>query len=451
MANRNSTIRKWTGTTALAMACGLAAILAACGETGGPEPGEPEPGGAIKVEVVKKDGGYLLLRGGEPYTIKGAGLGHDYMENFASHGGNSFRNWGVDSVEEGLRLLDQAEALGLTVAMCLDIGRERQGFDYDDETLVARQFERIHEQVMGMKDHPALLLWIIGNEPDMHYSNPKVFDAINGISRMIHEVDGKHPTTTTLASSFTPDLARLVEERAPDLDIVSLQKYADVVNVPRYIREAGIDQPYLVTEWGPQGHWEVEETAWGAPIEPNSSEKAQMYQHHYETAVSAVPEQILGSYVFFWDQKQERTPTWYSLFLPDGSETESIDYMHHVWNGTWPENRAPQVQEMLLDGQSSGTDIVLETGGRYETALFATDPDGDALSYTWVLKRESEATQVGGDREEVPEVLEGLIESSDAGTANLTAPATPGAYRLFVYVHDGRGSAGYANTPFLVE
>jgi len=31
-----------------------------------------------------------------------------------------------------------------------------------------------------------------------------------------------------------------------------------------------------------------------------------------------------------------------------------------------------------------------------------------------------------------------------------TAPRRPGAYRLFVYVHDGDGSAGHANIPFYV-
>ncbi|NNE05217.1 MAG: hypothetical protein HKN15_05775 [Xanthomonadales bacterium] len=413
--------------------------------------GGADSAGAIKVEVVKQGEGYVLLRGGKPYTIKGAGVSNSNLENLALHGANSFRNWGVRDIERGLELLDKAEELGLTVAMCLDIGRERLGFDYDNAELVAQQLEAMRKQVLAMKDHPALLLWIIGNEPDLQHTNPKVFNAINDISRMIHEVDGNHPTTTALASSYKPDLARLIEERAPDLDIISMQKYADVVNVPRYIKEANIDQPYLVTEWGTRGHWEVEKTAWGAPIEPNSSEKAKLYQHHYELAISAVPEQIVGSYVFYWGQKQERTPTWYGLFLVDGSETETIDYMHYVWNETWPDNRSPQVGKMVLDGQLSGTDIILEPGSDYEASIIATDPDADALSHRWELMHESQATQVGGDKEVVPDVLDGLVESTGGGSVTVTTPDKPGAYRLFVYVYDGQGNAGYANTPFLVE
>ncbi len=42
-------------------------------------------------------------------------------------------------------------------------------------------------EVLKYKDHPALLTWIIGNEPDLNHTNPKVFDAINDISKMIHQ------------------------------------------------------------------------------------------------------------------------------------------------------------------------------------------------------------------------------------------------------------------------
>ncbi len=65
--------------------------------------------------------------------------------------------------------------------------------------------------------------------------------------------------------------------------------------------------------------------------------------------------------------------------------------------------------------------------------------------------RESTATQTGGDREEVPEILRGLLDAADRPNVVLTAPPEPGAYRLFVYVYDGSGKAGHANLPFRVE
>ena len=33
--------------------------------------------------------------------------------------------------------------------------------------------------------------------------------------------------------------------------------YYDIINLPKYLREAAWDKPYIVTEWGATGHWEV--------------------------------------------------------------------------------------------------------------------------------------------------------------------------------------------------
>ncbi len=287
----------------------------------------------IPVVLAEQDGQYQLLRGGEPYEIRGAGLEFADLAVFVSHGGNSIRTWRTDTPGlPGMQLLDEAWRQGVTVTLCIEIGRERHGFDYDDEKAVAEQFEYARGEVLKYKDHPALLAWMIGNEPNLFFKNPRVFDAINDISLMIHELDGNHPTTTALAG-FNAELAGLVKTRMPDLDFISIQMYGDIVNLPRYISETGFDQPFLVTEWGAVGHWEVAKTSWGAPIEQNSSEKAANYLKSYQVAIASNPDHVLGSYVFFWDQKQERTPTWYGMFLADGSETETIDVMHYIWTG----------------------------------------------------------------------------------------------------------------------
>ncbi len=72
----------------------------------------------------------------------------------------------------------------------------------------------------------------------------------------------------------------------------------------------------MVTEWGATGHWEVNSTPWGAPIETHSSTKADLVQWNDTTwQLDSQKENCVGSYVFLWGQKQERTPTWYGMFL----------------------------------------------------------------------------------------------------------------------------------------
>jgi len=334
--------------------------------------------------------------------------------------------------------------------MCIEIGRERHGFDYDDEEAVAAQLAYAREEVLKYKDHPALLVWAIGNEPNLFFKNPKVFDAINDISKMIHDIDGNHPTTTALAG-FSAELADLIDTRAPDLDFVSIQMYGDIVHLPKILSKAGYDKPYFVTEWGAIGHWEVPKTSWGAPIEQNSTEKAANYLKSYQVAIASDPDHVLGSYVFLWGQKQERTPTWYGMFLEDGTETETIDVMHYIWNGQWPENRSPRIESMVLDSRRAKDSISLKAGRPYAARVIASDPDDDVLNYRWEIMQESDATEEGGDKEAVPERLPGLIENPDQDSVMIMTPAKPGPYRLFVYAYDGQGHAGHANIPFRVE
>ncbi|MEE4216156.1 MAG: glycoside hydrolase family 2 TIM barrel-domain containing protein [Xanthomonadales bacterium] len=410
-------------------------------------PGE----GVVPVEIVKQGERYLLLRGGQPYTVYGAGLEFSELSVFASHGGNSIRTWRTDNEQfTGQELLDEAHKHGVTVALCIEIGRERHGFDYDDEDAVARQLEYARGEVLKYKDHPALLTWIIGNEMNLHFENPGVFDAMNDISKMIHELDGNHPTTTALAG-IDAGLVDLVEQRAPDLDFISIQMYGDIVNLPRYLEEMDFTRPYMVTEWGAIGHWEVPKTSWGAPIEQNSSEKAANYLQSYRTAIASDPDRLIGSYVFLWGQKQERTPTWYGIFLEDGTQTEAVDVMQYLWTGSWPENRSPQVAAMHLDARNAHQSVTLAAGRTYDSGVEASDPDGDTLRYSWVVMRESETSKTGGDREEIPEALQGLLAAGHAGNAVLTAPTEPGNYRVFAYVYDDRGHAGHANIPFQVK
>ncbi len=399
------------------------------------------------VDVVFADGKYQLTWNGKPYAINGAGIDGGDISALAQHGGNSLRTWRTDDAQF---VLDEAHRHGLTVVMCIEIGRERHGFDYDDAEAVAAQLEFARGEVQKYKDHPALLAWMIGNEPNLFFENPRVFDAVNDISEMIHTVDGDHPTTTALAG-FSGELAMLLDERAPDLDFVSIQFYGEIVNLPRYLDEAGYDKPLVVTEWGAIGHWEVPKTSWGAPIEQNSTEKADNYLSSYEVAIAPHSNQIMGSYVFLWGQKQERTPTWYGMFLADGAKTATIDVMHYIWNGEWPANRSPRVESMLLDEKNSLQDVAISAGQKYTASITASDPDGDDIEFRWEVMRESDATQEGGDKEEIPELLSGLIDHVDGGEIKLTAPAESGAYRLFVYVYDEHGNAGHANVPFKVE
>jgi hypothetical protein len=423
------------------LACGLSLSR---GE--GPVPGS----GPAKVAVRQDGGRFRLYVNDKPFYIKGAGIEFGSPEKLKEHGGNSFRTWStINGRDSGRAVLDRALTNGLFVAMGLNVSHERHGFDYDDTNRVARQFATLMAEVREYKDHPALLMWIIGNELNTE-KNPKVWDAVDALSKEIHRIDPNHPTTTTLAG-FPKAVVEVVGSRAPDLDFLSFQIYSDIINLPRYLKDAAWDRPYVVTEWGATGHWECGRTAWGAPLENDSTAKAELYRMRFEKVIQSDQRLCLGSYVFFWGQKQERTPTWYGMFLKSGEETPPVDVVHYLWTGSWPANRSPKLEGLWLDEKRAIQNVHLKPGQSYAAKVQASDPDRDPLSYSWEVMEESTERKFGGDVESIPKKVTVVINHADKSEITFKAPSKPGPYRLFAYVFDGQGHAAHANIPFYVD
>jgi hypothetical protein len=192
-------------------------------------------------------------------------------------------------------------------------------------------------------------LWGVGNEVDLLYSNTKVWNAINDIAKMIHEVDPNHPTSTVTAGLDSNEVV-LIKANAPHIDIYGVNTYGDIGNVKENILKFGWEGPYMITEWGPNGHWESPKTEWGSSIEQTSKEKSSSYLERYSKCIFADNKKCVGSYAFLWGNKQEYTSTWYGLFSEEGMPTEAIDAIEYCWKGTFPENLSPSVDSFFVNG-----------------------------------------------------------------------------------------------------
>lgn len=431
---------RW-GVALLALA---AAGLAAAASAPRPLPGQPS-----EVRLQRTAAGHQLLVNGQPFFVRGAGLEHGDRAALAAAGSNAVRTWRIDRRGEGgPKLLDQALQHGLFVALGLEVGRERHGFDYDDPVAVAAQLERLRQDVRRHREHPALLLWVVGNELNLESRNPRVWNALNDIVQMIREEDPRHPALTPLAG-FDAALISELKRRAPALQLLGVQLYGGIAQLGS-LREAGWDGPYLVTEWGPTGHWEVPKTAWGAPIEESSARKAEHLLRRYREHILADPAHCLGSFVFLWGQKQERTPTWYGMFLASGEATAAVDAMRTLWTGQRIEHPAPEVDLLRLDGSPAEQDVVVAPRITLLAEVTARSASGQSLRFEWEVREESRATSIGGDPETLPPRIPLRFRQVGAARAEFTSPRRPGHYRLFVTVRDAQGKAGHANLPFKV-
>ena len=398
---------------------------------------------AIPVELIENEQGWQLLRGGEPYFIRGAG-GEASLEMLAAAGANSLRTWGGDDIGP---LLDKAHELGLSVTVGIWLGHERHGFDYSDQAQVAGQLEKARQTVLRYKDHPAVLIWGIGNEMEGYDSgdSPAIWKAVNDVAAMAKEIDPDHPTMTVTAEIGGGRIASL-HKHSPAIDIHGINSYGGAPSLAERYRAGGATKPYVLTEFGPPGAWEAPKNDWGAAMELTSTQKSASYRRHYERAVTEQEGLALGSYAFTWGFKMEATATWFGMFLSDGSRLAAVDVMTELWSGTPPENLAPVVEPLLIDVPPE-----LDPGDRLQVRANISDPEGGPTAVQWVLRPESGEYLTGGDfRPNLPDV-EGVILEGNEDGALLRMPEEPGPYRLFLTVHDEAGNAATANLPLLVK
>ena len=409
-----------------------------------------DPTAPIPVTLIPQDDGYQLNRGGQPYFIKGVG-GRRHIAVAAEAGANSVRTWGP---HDAGRLLDHAHGYGMTVMLGIWLSHEPS--DYLDPAYKSHKTAEIQRLLDNHKNHPALLMWSLGNEINLKgKTTPAAWQFVNQLACMIKNQDPRHPVITVIA--YDDDTLNSIARHAPGLDAVGINAYGALSGVRAMIEGTAYDGPYIITEWGVDGHWEVQRTVWGSPIEPTSEEKARHHLRRYAENILANTDKCIGSYVFLWGQKQERTPTWYSMIIENlpnlditGASCPTVDVMRFNWSGSWPSNRAPKVDRMTINNKLASGSVRLIPGEIIVARVAASDPENDGLSYVWELLAEPAVLGIGGSQEPRPGVLGDVLQGNQS-ELSLHAPQSAGAYRLFVYVLDRKGHVGTANFPFQVD
>jgi len=399
-----------------------------------------------KVEVsTNTQGNFELLKNGIPYYIKGAGA-KDHFDLLVNSGANSIRIWSTNNSS----LLDSAHQYGLTVTLGLHVRPERSGMDYNNEYAVKGQIEKLKNEVLKYKDHPALLVWGIGNEVDLKYSNFKVWETIEILAKFIKEVDPNHPTMTVIAG-VDPSKAYYIKKYCPSVDILGLNVYGSIENAGANLRKFNWDKPYIVTEWGVNGPFEAKTTSWKAKVEPPNGFKADQRLRRYQELIVQDKERCLGSYCFLWGQKQESTATWHGMFLKNGNPTEAVDVMHYCWKGEWPNSRAPSIRDISLENIGWRKDHIIEPSKQATVKIEYSKYNNNKVYIEYVLYPEAFSNKIGGDIQKSPDPIPFEIVRQTENKLIFISPKKKGAYRLFAFVKNDKGQSSVANIPFLIK
>jgi hypothetical protein len=402
-----------------------------------------------KVFIKKAADGYKLYRNGQPFSVKGA-AGYSHLSKLKEVGGNTIRTWDTVNIAS---ILDEAHAHDIAVIVGLPIPESKYStYFYEDSLKVARQYQGIKKIVDQYKAHPALLMWCLGNELGFYetFDQNAFYNAFNNLVDMIHWQDPDHPVTTALVVFQRMRIIN-IKFKTPQLDLISFNTFGRLTYFKKHLDNFSWfwKGPYLITEWGINGPWEAESTAWGAPIEDTSTKKAEQYQQRYEQYMPTLDPRFLGSFVFYWGQKQERTPTWFSLFSEDGMASEAVGTLQYVWTGTRPANLAPFIQYMLVDNKGARDNIIFEVNAVKTAEVLMHDPEDDPVTIHWQILPEDWYYEYE-DSVRIPKPMDELIIATDEKKLQFRTPSQEGPYRIFVEAFDNQGNYATANTPIYV-
>jgi hypothetical protein len=402
--------------------------------------------GNNRVTIEKRGDAFVLLRNGEPYIIRGVG-GRQRLDEAARLGANSVRTWGG---EDAPAVFEQAARFGLTVFVGIWLSHEAK--DYESEVYKASKRTELTQLVDRYKDHPQLLVWALGNEIQLGADIPLAWQFVEELAQLVKARDPNHPVATVTAHAPTAVLDHIAQY-APSITLLGVNSYAGLPVVPRDMEPSAFKGPFVITEWGPDGHWETANTSWGRPIEQSSAQKAAVYAQRLRL-IESWTERCLGSYVFLWGQKQERTSTWYGLFAEDrpelglhGETTPQLDAVSAGWLDRAPTTVAPVVHGLSLNGKKPEDSLVLRPGERVHGA--AQLGEGTQVDkVVWELLHEPSEVGQGGAHE--PRPPRAATELHAEGPEISFEAPPPGEYRLFFYALDEHHKVGTANFPFKV-
>ncbi|MEV6809439.1 discoidin domain-containing protein [Streptomyces sp. NPDC051132] len=402
-------------------------------------------GGVVKVTGTQ--GNWQLSVDGRPYQIKGLTWGpavadaEKYLPDLQSMGVNTIRTWGTDASSKPL--FDSTAAHGIKVIAGFWLqpgGGPGAGgcVNYLTDTTYKNQvLAEFPKWVQTYKDNPGVLMWDVGNESVLGLQNCYSGDElerqrtayttlVNDIAKKIHGIDPNHPVTSTDAwAGAWP----YFKKNAPDLDLYAVNSYNAVCDVRSAWEQGGYTKPYIVTETGPAGEWEVPDDANGVPQEPSDQAKADGYTKAWG-CITGHKGVALGATMFHYGTEYDFGGIWFNL-LPAGQRRLSYYAVKRAYGGdTSHDNTPPVISDLSVEGGAgsvpAGRDVTL--------AVRAADPDGDPITYE-VLDN---SNYLDGSKQLVSLPVTAL----GGGRLRFTAPDRPGVWKVYVKATDGHGNVG---------
>lgn len=408
--------------------------------------GEVKAGSIVK--ITGKRGSWVLTVNGKPFYIKGVGCGlatgkggEDYLKLAKETGANTLRTWGTDQGTEAY--FEAALKYGLMVdaGIWLDYVSDKKEISYiDAREYKEKKINEIIEYVNKFKDHPALLMWNVGNEAIFFTKSEQERVALSKfleeMVQLVHKLDPNHPVI--YASADVSDMP-YIEKYVPSLDAFGMNIYGSIRVAHTKWYKSSLNIPYIVTEYGPLGPWSVQKDRNGVSTDQPDQAKAAVYRNMTNEIIN-FKGYNLGGFAFHLGETSQESLTWWNLNYKMFKRA-SFWEIYKIYTGGKPSNKPPRIARFNLSKIDKIT-----PGEVIDITAEALDNDSNPLDYTFAVSTAREGILQYYVNEEMPAKF--TCEGIDF---KMTAPAEKGLYRVYVFVNDGYGNVATANRSIKVE
>lgn len=415
------------------------------------------------VKVTGTQGNWQLTLNGQPYYIKGLDYGPDlkttqsttnaYVADLVATGANTTRTWGTGTTSGNLLTAVDKSNAHVVMGFWLN-----QNVNYCTATNLSTTQNQIVNWVNSYKNDPGVLIWDIGNEvinaAGNYFSgttleNDRVCYAkfVNQVSQAIHAADPNHPTTST--DAWTGAWVYYANY-SPDLDLLAVNQYGGICSVqpswaagptgtgPAYTK------PYIVTEYGPQGEWEVANDSNGVPMEPTDVQKAQGYTNAWACITGSngngAAGVSLGATAFIYGNKNDFGGVWFDDEYSTNM-TKRLAYFAQYQNYTGTKSTAnqPPVNQGMTLSQTSG----IAKGSNFTVTTNFVDPEGDPMTFNVMICEK----YINGSTT----LNNATFTTTGTQTFSVKAPTTSGVWKIYVYAFDNHNNVGIESASFAVQ
>ncbi|MEQ8549753.1 MAG: glycoside hydrolase family 2 TIM barrel-domain containing protein [Cyclobacteriaceae bacterium] len=395
--------------------------------------------------VAQADGQWQILVDGKPFKVKGVTIGFDQdTANYDTHfedlkflGVNALRIWNHNKYTT--KLLDAAHNHGMKAMVGIWMRHGRPGMEADDSFDYLTDTAGMHvmykdaiNAVEKYKNHPAVLSWGVGNEVYLNMATDAEKLAyslfLESVCQTIKSIDPNHPITSVEAWTFGMDWW---QKHVPSIDIYGLNCYgpgADLLQ--KEMEKRNIDKPYIITEFGVSGEWDMPEDENGIKIEPNDTQKYNAIVAGYKNWIDN-KSSCLGVFNFHYADDNQFISTWL-LTHHRGKYRPQYWAIREAYTGEKPKNFVPAIATFETTGGKVGDWVAVD--------LTVTDPEGEALMVDFFYNQRT------GSRKRRDQLNKLDLRGNLSDGFEIKLPAEKGAIKIYANVTDSYQNIGIATT-----